>query len=256
MDISGQTALITGGGSGLGAATARNLAAHGANLIILDKNIAVAQDIAKDLAKDINAVAIECDVSNPDSVEHAFDVIKKSANTPRICINCAGIAPAKRIVGKEGPMPFADFTKAIDINLNGTFNILRLASHLMSLLDPVNQHGERGVIINTASIAAYEGQLGQAAYAASKAGVVGLTLPAARELSRFGIRVNTIAPGLFATPLLMNMPQEVQDSLANAMPFPKRLGDPKEYALLVNHIICNPMINGTTIRLDGAMRMQ
>lgn len=252
MDIDRSTAIITGGGSGLGAATARNLAASGAKVILLDNNIEAAQAVAKD----INAIALACDVADPDSVENVFKMMREQGYTPRICVNCAGIAPAKRIVGKTGPMSYLDFTKTIDINLNGTFNILRLASHLMSELDPINQHGERGVIINTASIAAFEGQLGQAAYAASKAGIVGLTLPAARELSRFGIRVNTIAPGLFATSLLLNMPQEVQDGLIKSMLFPKRFGDPSEYATLVNHIISNPMINGTTIRLDGALRMQ
>lgn len=252
MQIENHTALITGGGSGLGAATAKNLANSGANIIILDSNI----EAAESLASELKALAIYCDVADPESVNKAFEIIKNKATTPRICINCAGIAPAARIVGKSGPMDYSDFTKTIDINLNGTFNILRLASYLISQLDPINEIGERGVIINTASVAAYEGQLGQAAYAASKAGIVGLTLPVARELSRFGIRVNTIAPGLFATPLLLNMPQEVQDSLINTMPFPKRLGKPEEYALLVNQIISNSMINGTTIRLDGAMRMQ
>jgi NAD(P)-dependent dehydrogenase (short-subunit alcohol dehydrogenase family) len=213
MQIKNYTALITGGGSGLGAATARSLALNGANVIILDQNIEAAESVAAD----IKALAIPCDVSNPDSVEKAFQIIQENATTPRICVNCAGVAPAKRIVSKSGPMPYKDFTKTIDINLNGTFNILRLASHLISQLDPINEDGERGVIINTASVAAYEGQLGQAAYAASKAGVVGLTLPAARELARFGIRVNTIAPGLFATSLLLNMPQEVQGGLDKAL---------------------------------------
>lgn len=252
MDIKNCTALITGGGSGLGAACAKSLAKHGANIIIFDQNIAIAET----LAKDINGIAIFCDVANPKSVEDAINELKKKFDLPRICINCAGIAPAKRIISKQGLMPFEEFTKTIDINLNGTFNILRHAANLMSQLDPVNEHGERGVIINTASIAAYEGQLGQAAYAASKAGVIGLTLPAARELARFGIRVNAIAPGLFGTPMLLNMPQEVQDNLTSSMLFPKRLGHPEEFASLVEQIINNPMLNGTTIRLDGALRMQ
>ncbi|MBP9721578.1 MAG: SDR family NAD(P)-dependent oxidoreductase [Gammaproteobacteria bacterium] len=252
MEINKNTALITGGGSGLGAAVAKSLAANGAEIVILDNNTSAAEAIASEL----NGLAIYCDVSDATSVEQAFQILQHKTLTPRIYVNCAGIAPAQRIVGKSGPMPFENFTKTIDINLNGTFNILRLASNLMSQLDPINQHGERGVIINTASVAAYEGQIGQAAYAASKAGVVGLTLPAARELARFGIRVNTIAPGLFATPILLNMAQEIQDGLINSMPFPKRFGEPSEFAELVNHIVSNPMLNGTTIRLDGAMRMQ
>ncbi len=252
MNIKGLYALITGGGSGLGAATAKKLASLGANIIILDNNMAAAEGLASEL----NGLALDCNVSDAASVEQAFKFIQNKTAIPRICVNCAGVAPAKRIISKTGPMPLADFNQVIDINLNGTFNILRMASHYISQLDPINSSGERGVIINTASVAAYEGQIGQAAYAASKAGIIGLTLPAARELARFGIRVNTIAPGLFATPLLLNMPQEVQDGLINSMPFPKRFGDPQEYAALVEHIISNSMLNGTTIRLDGAMRMQ
>lgn len=252
MEIKNTTALITGGASGLGAACAKNLASHGANIVIFDNNIEAAENISYD----IKALAIQCDVSDPDSVNNAIAELTKNTSTPRICINCAGIAPAKRIVGKSGPMPIEEFSKTIDINLNGTFNILKHVSNLISQLDPVNELGERGVIINTASIAAFEGQIGQAAYAASKSGVIGLTLPAARELARFGIRVNAIAPGLFATPMLLNMPEDVQSSLINAMPFPKRFGKPEEFASLVNHIISNPMINGTVIRLDGALRMQ
>lgn len=252
MNIKGLYALITGGGSGLGAATAKKLASLGANIIILDNNMAAAEGLATEL----KGLALDCNVSDAASVEQAFKYIQNKATIPRICVNCAGVAPAKRIISKTGPMPLADFNQVININLNGTFNILRMASHYISQLDPVNSYGERGVIINTASVAAYEGQIGQAAYAASKAGIIGLTLPAARELARFGIRVNTIAPGLFATPLLLNMPQEVQDGLVNSMPFPKRFGDPQEYAALVEHIVSNSMLNGTTIRLDGAMRMQ
>lgn len=252
MKIANYTALITGGASGLGAATAKYLSQKGANIVIFDNNI----EAAESLASEVNGLAIHCNVADNTSVERSFNELTKSSSSPRICVNCAGIAPAKRIVGKNGMLPFEEFTNTIEINLNGTFNILRHASQLMSQLDPINKHGERGVIINTASVAAYEGQIGQAAYAASKAGVVGLTLPAARELARFGIRVNTIAPGLFATPMLLNMPQEVQDNLISSMPFPKRFGQPKEYARLVHQIIKNPMLNGTTIRLDGALRMQ
>lgn len=252
MDIKNITAVVSGGASGLGAACVKFLAHHGAQVIILDTNI----DAAQNLAKETKSLAVFCDVTNSDSVEQAFTQLTTQADIPRICINCAGIAPAKRIVGRDGPMPFDDFTKVININLNGTFNVLRYASYFMSQLDPINEHGERGIIINTASVAAYEGQIGQSAYSASKAGIVGLTLPAARELARFGIRVNTIAPGLFATPLLLNMPQEIQNNLSNAVPFPKRLGHPQEFAQLVYDIINNPMINGTVIRLDGALRMQ
>lgn len=252
MELKNFTALITGGASGLGAACSKQLAKNGVNVVIFDNNI----EAAEHLATEVSGLAIHCDVADPNSVDNAFNELQKNANTPRVCINCAGIAPAKRIVGKNGPMPFEDFTRTIDINLNGTFNIMRNVSHLMTQLDPINEHGERGVIINTASVAAYEGQLGQAAYSASKAGVVGLTLPAARELSRFGIRVNTIAPGLFATPMLLGMPQEVQDNLTSSMPFPKRFGKPEEFASLVVEIIKNPMLNGSVIRLDGALRMQ
>lgn len=252
MKIENLTALVSGGASGLGLATAKKLAKQGAKVIILDSNI----EAAERSASEINALAINCDVSDDNSVSYAMDEISKNCDTPRICINCAGIAPAKRIIGKNGPMPIEDFTKAIDINLNGTFNILTRVSHMISQLDPVNKHGERGIIINTASVAAFEGQIGQAAYSAAKSGVVGLTLPAARELARFGIRVNAIAPGLFATPMLLNMPEDVQNNLIASMPFPKRFGEPKEFADLVAHIIKNPMINGTVIRLDGALRMQ
>lgn len=252
MKIKNLTALVTGGASGLGAACAKAFAKKGANVVIFDHNI----EAAENLASDIKALAISCDVANPDSVNQAFDTLIKNASTPRICVNCAGIAPAKRVVGKEGPMPLEDFTKTININLNGTFNILRKVTHLMSQLDPINEHGERGVVINTASVAAFEGQIGQAAYAASKAGVAGMTLPIARELARFGIRVNTIAPGLFGTPMLLNMPEQIQTNLIESMPFPKRFGKPEEFASLVQHIIKNPMLNGTVIRLDGAMRMQ
>ena len=199
---------------------------------------------------------ITCDVTSEESVEKAMQETITQVGTPRVCINCAGIAPAKRIVGKEGAMPLAAFRQVIDVNLIGTFNVLRVAAHAMSSLDIESKSQERGVIINTASVAAFEGQIGQAAYSASKGGIVSMTLPAARELSRFAIRVNTIAPGLFATPMLLNMPQEVQDSLAATVTFPKRLGKPEEFASLVGHIIENGMINGAVVRLDGSLRMQ
>ena len=250
MDVSGLTAIITGGASGMGAATAHHLASLGAKPVLLDMNITN----AKQVAVETGGLALECDVSDANSVEAAIAKATDTFGPARICINCAGIAPAARIVGRQGPMPLADFSKVINVNLIGTFNVMRLAAEKMMQLDPIND--TRGVIINTASIAAYEGQIGQAAYSASKGGVISLTLPAAREFSKFGIRVNAIAPGLIATPLLLNMPQEVQDSLSGTVPFPKRFGKPEEFAALVGHIIYNDLINGEVIRLDGALRMQ
>lgn len=252
MELQDQVALISGGASGMGAATARALSQAGAKVALLDLNFTV----AKTLADEIGGLAFEVDVANPETVEQALADIKDQLGTPRICVLCAGIAPAKRIVGREGALPLEDFSQVINVNLIGTFNVLRLCAREMSLLDPMGDSEERGVILMTASVAAYEGQIGQAAYSASKGGVVSLTLPAARELSRFGIRVNTIAPGLIGTPMLLGMPQEVQDSLAASVPFPKRFGDPAEYAKLIVHIIDNQMINGEVIRLDGALRMQ
>ncbi len=199
---------------------------------------------------------VVCDVSSALSVENALSNTIKRVGIPSLCINCAGIAPARKMLGKDGMMPLEAFKHVIDINLIGTFNVMRVVADAMSRLPPVNLDEERGVIINTASIAAFEGQIGQTAYSASKGGIVAMTLPAARELAHFGIRVNTIAPGLIATPLLLNMPQAVQDSLAATVPFPHRLGKPDEFASLVIHIIENSMINGEVIRLDGALRMQ
>ncbi len=252
MEINNTIALITGGASGMGAATAVYLANKGAKVIILDRNIQAASQTA---AK-VDGRAFAVDVVDAHSVETTYAEIVEKIGTPRICINCAGIAPAKRMVGKEGVMPLADFTHVIEVNLIGTFNVMRIAAAAMSQLAPVNDSEERGVIINTASIAAYEGQIGQTAYSASKGGVVGMTLPAARELARYGIRVMTIAPGLIATPMLTAMPQAVQDSLAMQVPFPHRLGKPEEFAMLAAHIVENSMLNGSVIRLDGAMRMQ
>lgn len=252
MIIKNHAAILTGGGSGMGAETARYLAKAGAKVAIFDLNLANAEQVAKE----INGVAIECDVSNSNSVEAAIDKAKDIHGAARICINCAGIAPGKRVVGREGPMPLSDFNKVIEINLTGTFNVLRCAAATMSQLEPTNEDGERGVIINTASVAAYEGQIGQAAYSASKGGIVGMTLPIARELAQFGIRVMTIAPGIMETPMLRGMTKEVQDSLAAQIPFPKRLGKADEYAKLALHIIENPMLNGSVIRLDGAIRMR
>lgn len=251
MDIKGLSAIVTGGGSGMGAETARHLTKAGAKVALLD----ISKDKIETIAKEIGGIALECDVSSEASAKAALDAAKKAHGVARILINCAGIAPAARIVGKDGPHDLGFFSKIIGVNLIGTFNMLRLAAAEMSVLEPLNDTGERGVIINTASVAAYEGQIGQAAYSASKGGVVGMTLPAARELARFGIRVVTIAPGLIGTPMLLSMPQEVQDSLIATTLFPKRLGKPEEFAKLALHIIDNAMINGETIRLDGAVRL-
>ena len=224
MDVKGLAAVVTGGGSGMGAETARKLAAAGAKVALLDINKANAEAVAKE----IGGIAIECDVSSDASATAAFAAAKEANGPVRVLMNCAGIAPAARVVGRDGPHDLDFFAKVLTVNLVGTFNMLRLAAAEMSTLEPVNDTGERGVIINTASVAAYEGQIGQAAYSASKGGVVGMTLPAARELARFGVRVVTIAPGLIGTPMLLSMPQEVQDSLIATTLFPKRLGLPEE----------------------------
>jgi NAD(P)-dependent dehydrogenase (short-subunit alcohol dehydrogenase family) len=250
MNPQGHAALVTGAGSGLGGATAEKLAARGAKVALLDVNI----DAAKAVAAKIGGIAIACDVTQSDATAAAIAQARAAHGPARILVNCAGIGPAKRIVGRDGPMPLADFERVIKVNLIGTFNAMRLAATDMQGLGTLDD-GERGVIISTASVAAYEGQVGQAAYAASKGGVVALTLPAARELSQFGIRVNAIAPGIFATPMLQGLPKEVQQSLAAAVPFPKLLGLPAQYADLALHIIENRYLNGETIRLDGALRM-
>lgn len=247
MNFSNQIALVTGGASGMGKVTAQYLKQQGMRVVVWDKQ-ADNQSEAD--------LFISCDVTSDVSVEQAMHQTITELGTPRVCVNCAGIAPAKRIVGKEGPMPLEAFKHVIDVNLIGTFNVLRIAAHAMSQLELHDESQERGVIINTASIAAFEGQVGQAAYSASKGGIVAMTLPAARELAQRAIRVNTIAPGLIATPLLLNMPQEVQDNLIATMTFPKRFGKPEEFAALVGHIIENGMINGEVIRLDGALRMR
>lgn len=247
MNFKNQVALITGGASGMGKACVQYLQQKGMRIVVWDKQID--QNNEADLA-------ISCDVTSDEAVELAMQQTIEQFGAPRVCINCAGIAPAKRIVGKEGAMPLVAFKQVIDVNLIGTFNVMRVAAHAMSTLDLEPQSQERGVIINTASIAAFEGQIGQAAYSASKGGIVAMTLPAARELAQFAIRVNTIAPGLIGTPLLLNMPQEVQDNLISTMTFPKRFGKPEEFAALVAHIIENGMMNGEVIRLDGALRMR
>ena len=251
MIIAGQAALITGGGGGLGAGTARMLASAGARVAILDNNM----DAATSIAKEIGGIAIECDVANETSGENAVEKARSEHGSARILVNCAGIAPAEKIVGKDGAMPLDNFRKVIEVNLVGSFNLMRLAASDMINL-PTLDDNERGIIISTASVAAFEGQLGQAAYSASKGGVHSLTIVGAREFSRYGVRVNTIAPGLFGTPMLLSMPQGIQDSLAASIPFPSRFGTPEEYAKLVVSIIDNVMINGETIRLDGGIRLQ
>jgi NAD(P)-dependent dehydrogenase (short-subunit alcohol dehydrogenase family) len=250
MDIRGHAALVTGGGSGLGAATARMLAAAGAKVAILDVNAKAAAEVAID----INGIAVACDVADGAATEAAIAKAAADHGAARILVNCAGIGPAKRIVGKEGPMPLADYERVIRVNLIGTFNAMRLAAAAMQTLEPL-QDGERGVIICTASVAAYEGQIGQAAYASSKGGVISLVLPAAREFAQFGVRVNAVAPGIFLTPMLLGLPPAAQDSLAASLPFPKKLGDPSQFAALVHHLIENRYINGTVIRIDAALRM-
>jgi NAD(P)-dependent dehydrogenase (short-subunit alcohol dehydrogenase family) len=250
MQPKGHAALVTGGGSGLGRATAAKLAAVGARVAILDINF----DAALAAAEKIGGIAIACDVADADQTAAAIAQAREKQGPARILINCAGIAPARRVVGRDGPIPLDDFTRVVNVNLVGTFNAIRLAAHIMSTLDPLDD-GERGVIVSTASVAAYEGQIGQAAYAASKGGVASLVLPVARELSQFGIRVCGIAPGIFGTPMVAGMPEEVQQSLAAAIPFPKALGRPEQYADLALHIIENCYLNGEVIRLDGAVRL-
>jgi len=250
MEIEGQAAIVSGGGSGLGRATARAFAAAGVKVAILDIN----QAAADEAARETGGLAIPTDVSNAKSVEDAFAAARKRHGPARIAVNCAGIGTAGRIVGRDGPLPLEAFRRVIEVNLIGSFNVMRLAAVEMSALDPLAD-GERGVIISTASVAAYEGQIGQAAYGASKGGVVSLTLPAARELARYGVRVVAIAPGIFATPMLAGLASNVRDSLAASIPFPQRLGRPDEYAALVLHLCQNTMINGEVVRLDGALRM-
>ncbi len=250
MDIRGQAALVTGGASGLGAATATLLAEAGAKVAILDVNM----DAALTVAENAGALALRCDVTQADSTAGAIAAARDRHGPARILVNCAGIGPAKRILGRDGVMPLAEFERVIQINLVGTFNALRLAAADMQALEPLAD-GERGVIVCTASVAAYEGQIGQAAYAASKGGVVGLVLPAAREFAQFGIRVNAVAPGIFSTPMLHALPDAAQQSLAASVPFPKLLGQPPQFASLVRHMIENRYLNGAVVRLDGALRM-
>jgi NAD(P)-dependent dehydrogenase (short-subunit alcohol dehydrogenase family) len=250
MNITGSSAIVTGGGSGLGAATARLLAARGARVLVFDRD----GDAAARVAAEIGGTALSGDVTSETDAASAVDRAAATDGGLRILVNCAGIGPAGRILAKAGPMPLADFERVIRVNLVGTFNMMRLAAAAMAEA-PEQAGAGRGVIVNTASIAAFEGQVGQAAYAASKGGVVALALPAARELSRVGIRVNTVAPGIFMTPLLAGLPQEVQDGLGAAIPYPSRLGDPAEFADAVRFLIENSYMNGEVIRLDGAIRM-
>jgi NAD(P)-dependent dehydrogenase (short-subunit alcohol dehydrogenase family) len=251
MNIEGHAALVTGGGSGLGAATARELARQGARVTVLDVNEAGAQAVAAE----IGGLGVKCDVTSAESVAAALAAARERHGPARILMNVAGIGTAKRIVQKDGSAaPLEDFERVIRVNLVGPYNVARLFAAEAVKLEPL-EDGERGVIVNTASVAAFDGQVGQEAYAASKAGVAGMTLPLARDLAQFGIRVCTIAPGLFLTPLLHQLPEEVQQSLAASIPFPKRLGKPQEFAELAAHIVRNGHLNGETIRLDGALRM-
>ena len=250
MQLNGMAAIVTGGGSGLGAATAERLAKAGCRVAALDIDEAAAQATAARTG----GIGIKCDVADSASAEAAIAAARAAHGPVRILVNCAGIGNAGRIVGREGPLQLDAFERVIRVNLIGTFNMLRLAAAEMSENDPLEEN-ERGVIVNTASIAAFDGQVGQAAYAASKGGVVSLTLPAARELARTGVRVMTIAPGLFQTPMVAQLPPEIQASLGASIPYPSRLGLPEEYAALVEHIVTNRFLNGETIRLDGALRM-
>ncbi|MDQ7260816.1 SDR family NAD(P)-dependent oxidoreductase [Paracoccus sp. PS-1] len=252
MQIENRVFLVTGAGSGLGAAVARMAAGAGARAVLLDVNAEAGAAMAAELGE--AARFVRTDVTSGPEGEAAVAAALEAFGRIDVAVNCAGVAPGEKIVGREGPHGLESFARAIQINLVGTFNMLRLAADAMARNEP-GEGGERGVIVNTASIAAYDGQIGQAAYAASKGGVAALTLPAARELARHGIRVVTIAPGIFATPMMAGLPQEVQDSLGANVPFPPRLGNPAEYAALVRHIVENQMLNGEVIRLDGALRM-
>ena len=252
MDLNDKVVLVTGGGSGLGAASARRFAAAGAKIVLADVNDKGLEAVAKELGA--AAAFIRTDVCDEAQVRAAVDLAKRRFGGVHGVINCAGIAPAERVLGRTGPHALEMFQRVVNVNLIGTFNVIRLAAEAMAQNEP-GADGERGVIVNTASVAAYEGQIGQAAYSASKAGVAGMTLPIARELARFGIRVVTIAPGIFETPMVASMSSEVQASLGAQVPFPSRLGKPDEYAALAQHIFANAMLNGEVIRLDGAIRM-
>ncbi len=250
MDIKGQAAIVTGGASGLGGATVDMLAAAGAKVTIFDLN----EELGQEKAKAVGGTFIKVNVADESAVEAAIVQAEEAHGTARILVNCAGIGTPKKVIDRDGnAMPLGDFTSIINVNLVGSFNVLARFAERLHKADPLGE--ERGVIINTASVAAFDGQIGQAAYSASKGGIVGMTLPIARELARYGIRVMTIAPGLFLTPLMATLPQEAQDSLGRQVPFPPRLGDPTEFAAMVQAIVTNIMLNGETIRLDGAIRM-
>lgn len=258
MNIQGQAALVTGGGSGLGEATARELARLGAKVAVLDINLANAERVAGDINTAHGAgtaIALRCDVTNGDSVQAAVTAAAAAHGTARILMQIAGIGSAKRIISKDGsPAPLEDFVRVVNVNLIGTYNVARLFAAACAKAEPMAD-GERGAMVFTASVAAFDGQVGQQAYSASKGGVVGMTLPMARDLAQHGIRVCTVAPGLFATPLMKELPEAVQESLAASIPFPKRLGKPEEFAELACHIVSNGHLNGEVIRLDGALRM-
>lgn len=251
MKIEGLPAIVTGGGSGLGEATARHLAAEGMKVALLDLNIEGAQRVADD----IGGLAIECDVTSEESMTNALKTAADAHGKARLLVTCAGILPAGRVVGRDGPMPMADFEAGIKVNLFGTFNALRLVAADMYTLDPLDDDGERGVIVMVSSISAFEGQLGQASYSASKGAVAGMTLPIAREFAKFGIRVASIAPGVMGTPMIKAAPQKVQDSLVAQACYPQRLGEPSEFALFVSQIAENKLLNGSVLRLDGGMHL-
>jgi NAD(P)-dependent dehydrogenase (short-subunit alcohol dehydrogenase family) len=250
MNLEGISALVTGGGSGLGGATVAGLVRVGAKVTAMDLNAQALEEVRQTTG----CHTVEGDVADETAASKAIDAAEATHGTVRILINCAGIGNAARTVGRDGVFPLSLFDRIVRVNLIGTFNMMRLVAERLVKAEPT-QTGERGVFVNTASVAAFEGQIGQAGYAASKAGVAGMTLPVARDLAQFGIRVCTIAPGLFLTPMLMGLPQEARDSLGSQVPFPSRLGEPQEYAKLALHIIDNQMLNGETIRLDGAIRM-
>jgi len=251
MQIQGNAAVVTGAGSGLGEAVARELARQGAKVTVLDVN---AEGAAR-VAADIGGLGIRCDITNTDQINAALDQAEAAHGPARILMNIAGIGGAKRVIGRDGsPAPLEDFERTIRVNLIGTYNMVRLNAARIAKLDPLEDN-ERGVMVCTASVAAFDGQIGQEAYAASKGGIVGMTLPLARDMAQWGIRICTIAPGLFLTPLMKELPDEVQANLAASIPFPKRLGKPEEFASLAAHIVTNTHLNGETIRLDGALRM-
>lgn len=251
MDISGHAAIVSGGASGLGAATARALAGAGARVAVLDIDAAAAGRVAAETG----GAAVECDVTSADGAARALDEAAAAVGPARLLVNCAGVGPAERIVGRDGPQPLERYARCIEVNVIGSFNMMRLAAHRMSALEALDEDGERGLVVNTSSVAAYDGQVGQAAYSSSKGAVASLTLPAARELARFGVRVVAIAPGVFETPMLRGLPGPAQESLERATPFPPRLGRAGEYADLVLAVAANKMLNGEVIRLDGALRL-